>query len=63
MKEMNREEEVDDDMVWGEAPLTAQQQSVLRIIQQFGITSAEGVSMTTILQNSKKEGMSEKETV
>ena len=60
---MTREGKVDDDLLWGETPLTFQQQNVLKIIQKFGILSAEGVSMTAILQNSKKEGMSEKETV
>lgn len=60
---VKREQELDDDILWGDTPLTLQQQSVLRVIQKFGIISAEGVSMATILQNSKKEGLSEKETV
>lgn len=56
-------EEMENELIWDETPLTTCQQSVLRIIQQYGITTAEGVSMTTILQNARKEGITEKETV
>ena len=43
---------------WEEEPLTQQQQSVLRVIQQQGNSSAEGVSMQRILQNAATLRMS-----
>lgn len=48
---------------WEEEPLTQQQQSVLRVIQQQGNSSAEGVSMQRILQNAAKLRMSQKDIV
>ena len=48
---------------WEEEPLTQQQQSVLRVIQQQGNSSAEGVSMQMILQNAAKLRMSQKDIV
>ena len=48
---------------WEEEPLTQQQQSVLRVIQQMGNSSAEGVSMQMILQNAPKLRMSQKDIV
>ena len=51
---------MENELIWDETPLTTCQQNILRIIQQYGITTAEGVSMTTILQNARKEGITEK---
>ena len=48
---------------WEEEPLTQQQQSVLRVIQQQGNSSAEGVSMQRILQNAATLRMSQKDIV
>ena len=48
---------------WEEEPLTQQQQSVLRVIQQQGNSSAEGVSMQRILQNATTLRMSQKDIV
>lgn len=48
---------------WEEEPLTQQQQSVLRVIQQQGNSSAEGVSMQRIIQNAATLRMSQKDIV
>lgn len=48
---------------WGEETLTQQQQSVLQIIQRNGLSSTEGVSMQTILQNAGSLRMSPKDIV
>lgn len=49
--------------VWEEETLTQQQQSVLQIIQRNGLSSTEGVSMQTILQNAGSLRMSPKDIV
>lgn len=51
------------DHMWEEEPLTMQQQNVLRVIQEQGNNSAEGVSMQMILQNASKLRMSQKDVV
>ena len=48
---------------WEEEPLTQQQQSVLRVIQQQGNSSAEGVSMQRILQIAATLRMSQMDIV
>ena len=46
-----------------EMPLTETQKKVLKVIQQFGLVSTEGVSMQTILQNARLLRLSDAEIV
>ena len=52
-----------DDPFWGDITLNETQQKVLHVIQQYGLSSSEGVSMQIILQNTRKMGMTDKETM
>lgn len=52
-----------EDPFWGDVSLTATQQKVLQIIQQYGLATSEGISMTIILQNAERMGISNKDTV
>ena len=56
-------EPVSDDPFWGDITLNDTQQKVLHVIQQYGLSSSEGVSMQIILQNTRKMGMTDKETM
>ena len=56
-------EPVMDDPFWGDITLNETQQKVLHVIQQYGLSSSEGVSMQIILQNTRKMGMTDKETM
>lgn len=47
----------------GDAPLSETQKKVLRVIQEFGLRSTEGVSMATILQNARMLHLSDADVV
>lgn len=52
-----------EDPFWGDVSLTPTQQKVLQIIQQYGLATSEGISMSIILQNAERMGISNKDTV
>ena len=52
-----------EDPFWGDVSLSATQQKVLQIIQQYGLATSEGISMSIILQNAERMGISNKDTV
>lgn len=47
----------------GDVPLSETQKKVLKVIQEFGLRSTEGVSMTTILQNTRMLHLSDANVV
>ena len=63
VKPVTPSEPVMDDPFWGDITLNDTQQKVLHVIQQYGLSSSEGVSMQIILQNTRKMGMTDKETM